>query len=236
MSRPRHHAIDRFPLIDGELSVGGVRLSLLAARVGRTPFYAYDRQLLRARVAELRAVLPAGLVLHYAVKANPMPAVVNCIATLVDGLDVASGAELLVALDAGVDPRDVSFAGPGKSEVELQQAVAAGILVNVESTREIQLLAEISQRLGREARVALRVNPDFELKSSGMKMGAGPSSLALTPNLSPQSSPKSVALNSHSRASTSSLARRICALKRSAKPRPKLSRWRCAWLSTRRGR
>jgi diaminopimelate decarboxylase len=166
--------IDRFPVVDGELSVGGVPLSLLAARVGGTPFYAYDRLLLTRRVAELRAALPAGISLHYAMKANPMPAVVCHMARLVNGLDVASGAELLVALDSGMDPREISFAGPGKSETELGQAVAAGVLVNAESMREVRLLAELSSRIGRQARIAVRVNPDFELKSSGMKMGGGP--------------------------------------------------------------
>ena len=167
-------AMERFPVRDGELTVGGIVLSLLAARVGSTPFYAYDRSLLKARVDQLRAVLPPQISLHYAMKANPMPAVVGCMAGLVDGLDVASGAELRVALDAGMSPRQISFAGPGKSQVELAQAVASGILLNVESVREIHTLAEIVQRMGRPARVAVRVNPDFELKSSGMKMGGGP--------------------------------------------------------------
>ena len=174
MSPPRHSAIERFPLIGEELSLGGLPLSLLAARVGSTPFYAYDRQLLTARVETLRAVLPSGISLHYAMKANPMPALVGHMARLVDGLDVASGEELRVALDTGMDPHEISFAGPGKSGAELSQAVAAGILINVESMRELGLLATIGQRLGRAARIAIRVNPDFELKSSGMKMGGGP--------------------------------------------------------------
>ena len=174
MSQRPHLAIEGFPLIGEELSVGGLPLSLLAARVGSTPFYAYDRKLLTARVEALRAVLPAEISLHYAMKANPMPAVVSHMAGLVDGLDVASGIELRVALDTGMDPREISFAGPGKSEAELSQAVAAGILINVESFRELGLLATIGQRLARAARVAIRVNPDFELKSSGMKMGGGP--------------------------------------------------------------
>ena len=89
MSAPRHSAIPRFPLIGEELSVGGVPLSLLAARVGSTPFYAYDRALLTARVEELRRVLPVEISLHYAMKANPMPAVVGHMARLVDGIDVA---------------------------------------------------------------------------------------------------------------------------------------------------
>jgi diaminopimelate decarboxylase len=158
----------------GELLVGGQRLSVLAARVGQTPFYAYDRSLLSQRVAQLRTALPRSLKLHYAMKANPMPAVVQCMAGLVDGIDVASAGELKVALDAGADPAEVSFAGPGKRDVELRQAVAAGVLVNVESMRELPALAEASQALGLPARVAVRVNPDFELKGSGMKMGGGP--------------------------------------------------------------
>ena len=171
---PTHAPMNQFPVQDGELVVGGLPLTRLAARVGQTPFYAYDRRLLSGRVAELRAVLPPAVKLHYAMKANPMPALVGHMAGLADGIDVASGGELKVALDAGANPRDISFAGPGKRPVELRQAVAAGILVNIESGREVGELAAISRELGLPARVALRVNPDFELKSSGMKMGGGP--------------------------------------------------------------
>ncbi len=171
---PRHAAMDQFPVAGGELLVGGIPLTRLAARVGRTPFYAYDRRLLEARVDALRRALPSGIMLHYAMKANPMPALVAHMARLVDGIDVASAGELKIALDAGADPHHVSFAGPGKQAAELTQAVAAGILVNVESARELPLLAQASDALGVPARVAVRVNPDFELKSSGMKMGGGP--------------------------------------------------------------
>ncbi len=171
---PTHAAMKQFPVEDGELVIGGMPLTQLAARVGRTPFYAYDRALLDRRVGELRAALPAGIKLHYAMKANPMPALVCHMAGLVDGIDVASDGELKVALDAGADPREISFAGPGKRRAELTQAVAAGILVNIESFREVTELAVIARELGLPARVAVRVNPDFELKSSGMKMGGGP--------------------------------------------------------------
>lgn len=154
--------------------VGGQPLTRIAERVGRTPFYAYDRALLRARVDWLRQHVPAEVELHYAVKANPMPALVGAMASLVDGLDVASAGELAVALDTGTDPTDISFAGPGKSEGELRQAIAAGVLLNVESPREVARIAALSRHLGLPARVAVRINPDFELKSSGMKMGGGP--------------------------------------------------------------
>jgi diaminopimelate decarboxylase len=163
-----------FPLCDGEVSLAGLPLSRLADRVGQTPFYACDRASLKARVLEIRRVLPPAVKLHYAMKANPMPALVCFMAGLVDGIDVASAGELKVALDAGADPGEISFAGPGKREHELRQAVASGVLVNVESMRELRLLEIIASDLGLPARVALRVNPDFELKGSGMKMGGGP--------------------------------------------------------------
>ena len=171
---PHHAPMPQFPVVAGELQIGGMTLSRLAERVGQTPFYVYDRNLIRKRVVELRATLPAGIDLHYAMKANPMPAVVALLAGLVDGIDVASAGELKVALDCGANPHDVSFAGPGKRDIELRQALAAGVLVNLESPREVAVLAEASQATGVAARVAVRVNPDFELKGSGMKMGGGP--------------------------------------------------------------
>jgi diaminopimelate decarboxylase len=171
---PSHAPMHQFTVTNGELEVGNVPLTRLAARVGQTPFYAYDRALLRARVAEVRRVLPPTVKLHYALKANPLPALVGLMASLVDGMDVASSGELKIALDAGVNPAEVSFAGPGKRDAELRQAVASGVLINIESLREVPLLERMSMKLGLAARVAVRVNPDFELKGSGMKMGGGP--------------------------------------------------------------
>lgn len=174
MSAPQHSPMDHFAVVDDCLQVNGVPLTRLAARVGRTPFYAYDRSLVAARVAHLREHLPAEIELHYAMKANPMPALVCYMAELVDGLDVASGGELRVALDSGMPSAEISFAGPGKNAAELEQAVASGILINIESPREIDLLAQAGRATGVPARVAVRVNPDFELKASGMKMAGGP--------------------------------------------------------------
>lgn len=162
-----------WPIEDDFLMVGGMSILKLAAQVGSTPFYAYDRRILAERVALLRKHLPPEIKLHYAVKANPMRAVVEFMAQHVDGLDVASGRELAVALGAGANPSEISFAGPGKSIAELEQAVAAGILLNIESAREVRELARVRDRLGKPPRTAVRINPAFELKSSGMKMGGG---------------------------------------------------------------
>ena len=148
-------------------------LNLAADIAGRTPFYLYDFAAVRHRVAELRAALPDGVLLHYAIKANPMPALVQRLAPLVDGLDVASHGELLTALGTAVDREQISFAGPGKRDPELAAAIAAGVVVNVESGDELARLRRIETAVGRSARFALRVNPDFQLSGSGMTMGGG---------------------------------------------------------------
>jgi diaminopimelate decarboxylase len=171
--RPAHAPQQHFAIADGCLQVGGIPLTRLAQRVGSTPFFAYDRQLLSGRVAHLRASLPAGIDLHFSVKANPMPAVVQHMAGLVDGFDVASASEMRVALDTPMAPAAVSFAGPGKTEAELTQAIAAGVVLSLESEREARSAARIGDRLGTRPRVLLRINPEFEMKSSGMKMGGG---------------------------------------------------------------
>lgn len=172
--RPVHPPMSQFPVIDDCLWIGGIPLTQLAARVGGTPFYAYERRLLDKRVALLRDVLPSAIQLHYAIKANPMPALVQHMTTRVDGFDVASLGEMKVALDAGMAPDAISFAGPGKRPVELAAALAASITVNLESARELETIARLGREQGRTPRVAVRVNPDFELKTAGMKMSGGP--------------------------------------------------------------
>ena len=160
--------------MDGELCVAGRAITEITAIAGRTPFYVYDKAAVQQRISNLRKVLPATLKLHYAIKANPMPALVEHVSTLVDGLDVASGRELKVALATNTPRGEISFAGPGKSDQELAAAVAAGIVINIESVGELRRIVRISADGGRSAQLAVRVNPDFELKTSGMKMSGGP--------------------------------------------------------------
>ncbi len=153
--------------------INGVAITQLAQRVGQTPFYAYDRSVIRQNIEQLRQHFGDLAHLHYAIKANPMPALVDFIAPLVDGLDVASGRELTVALNSGAPTHQISFAGPGKNETELLMALASGITINIESERELERIIDLSQQQGYLGNVAVRVNPDFELKTSGMKMGGG---------------------------------------------------------------
>ena len=171
--RPQHAPMSQFQVHDDCLHVGGMALTRLAQQVGKTPFYAYDRQRITDRIAFLRRHLPAEIHLHYAMKANPMPAVVQHMASLLDGIDVASGGELKIALDTPMRPDRISFAGPGKRDEELSCAIAAGIVLNMESEQEMERIASIGNRLSVRPKVAVRVNPDFELKSSGMKMAGG---------------------------------------------------------------
>jgi diaminopimelate decarboxylase len=171
---PKHPPHPFFGVADDCLTIAGRKLTDIAAEVGQTPFYVYAREYMTARAEHLRRSLPRGVHLHYAMKANPMPQVVQHMAGLVDGLDVASAREMQVALATGTPPERISFAGPGKTPAELASAVQAGIVLNVESELEVARLAEIARATGRRPQVAVRVNPDFELKTSGMKMGGGP--------------------------------------------------------------
>lgn len=156
---------------DGRLLIAGETAEAHVERAGDTPLFVYDAALLRARVAEFRAAMPAGLQLHYAIKANSYAPLLRSMAGLVDGFDVASEGEARMALATGMAPADISFAGPGKRDREIEAALKSGILLHVESAGELERIGRIAQRLGRQAPVALRVNPPFALKGAGMKMG-----------------------------------------------------------------
>jgi diaminopimelate decarboxylase len=178
------HAPILFRIDGNDMLIGGMPVRLLAERMGATPFYAYDRALMSARVAEVRAALPKDVRLHYAMKCNPMPDVVAHFVPMVDGVDVASANEMDVALAAGA--KHVSFAGPGKSTDDIERAVAAGIVLNIESERELRAAVKTGEALGRTPRIALRVNPSFELKASGMKMGGVPSQFGIDAERAPE--------------------------------------------------
>ena len=147
------------------------RMAAVVASAETTPAFVYDLGIVRDKVAALRAALPEGVAIHYAMKANPLPEMVAAIVPLVDGIDIASGGELVVACEAGAE--HISFAGPGKRDPELEAAIVAHITINLESDGEASRALAIAGRLGITPRLAVRVNPDFSLKGSGMKMGGG---------------------------------------------------------------
>jgi diaminopimelate decarboxylase len=154
--------------------LGGRAATTLAAEAGQTPFFVYDFNLVERRLKHLRERLPDALSVSYAVKANPMLPLVTRIGGLVDGFDVASAGEMRIALDAGVARDSISFAGPGKTNAELTQAIAAGIVLEIESEGELGRALRIGNAMGIAPNIAVRVNPDFSVKASGMRMGGGP--------------------------------------------------------------
>jgi diaminopimelate decarboxylase len=162
-----------YHVIDGELAIGGVTATALAEQAGDTPLFVYSSDHLRQRVADLRAAMPERLAIHYAMKANPFEPLLSLMNGLVDGFDVASGGELELALAAGVDAGRISFAGPGKRDRELERAISLGVTLNSESEGEVERAIAIGAKLGIQPRLAVRVNPSFDLKGSGMKMGGG---------------------------------------------------------------
>ena len=172
MNAAEHVSI--FGTTGGELVIGGMPLSRLASRVGGTPFFAYDRALMDARVDRLRELMPERIELSFAMKANPMPAIVQHLSLRVDRIDVASALEMQSALDTTIRPDRVSFAGPGKTPAEVRQAVAAGVIVEIESATELRRVLDAADDLALTPNVAIRVNPDFAVKGSGMRMGGGP--------------------------------------------------------------
>ena len=151
-----------FPRIDGELWAAESRVADLVAEFG-SPLYVYDAGVIEAAYWRIESAFAgADLLLAYSVKANSNLEILKRLRALGAGADIVSQGELHRCLAAGFSPSDVVFAGVGKTEVEMEAALEAGILAfNVESAEELQALGRVAERLGRTAPVALRVNPDI---------------------------------------------------------------------------
>ena len=156
----------------GMLVIGGQRADSLVERAGETPLFVYDLDMVLARIGRFRSAFP-GISLHYAIKANSYAPLLAKIAEVVDGLDVASSGEMRMALSSGIEPADISFAGPGKRDAELAAAIDAGVTINLESEGEAERALALGRARGRRPHLAVRVNPDFEIRGSGMRMGGG---------------------------------------------------------------
>ncbi|HEY0626311.1 MAG TPA: pyridoxal-dependent decarboxylase, exosortase A system-associated [Allosphingosinicella sp.] len=168
MTKPMGPIPAGFGSADGVLTIGGRNVVDLVREMGGTPLFVYDMGKVDAQIDHFRTLFP-GIQLHYAIKANSYAPLLTHIAKQVDGLDVASAGEMRMALEAGMSPDRISFAGPGKRDEELKAAIDAGVTINLESEGEAaRVLA-----LGGKPRLAVRVNPDFEIKGSGMRMGGG---------------------------------------------------------------
>jgi diaminopimelate decarboxylase len=157
-----HH----FTYRNGVLHAEDVSLVEIASRIG-TPFYCYSTATLERHYKVFAGVFAdVRALVCYAMKANSNQAVVKTLANLGAGADVVSEGELKRARAAGIPPERLMFSGVGKTARELAMAVDENILcVNVESEPELELLASIATSKGREARIALRVNPDIDAKT-----------------------------------------------------------------------
>jgi diaminopimelate decarboxylase len=168
------------------LVVGGRPITEIVDQVG-TPLFVYDGDILRDRYQAVRDAFPSFEV-FYSLKANPSLALIGFLRTLGAGAEIASGGELLLAKEVGFDPLDIVFAGPGKTDRELEEAIVSGIFaVNVESTRELERVAHLSRLVGIPARVALRINTSAGLSTVGggsagplhEQMAGGPSKFGI---------------------------------------------------------
>ena len=155
----------------GQLAIGGWNAEALVSEAGGTPLFVYDSRRIADQVSRFRAAFPE-IALHYAVKANPYAPLLEAIAQMVDGFDVASAGELGRVAHLGLP---ISFAGPGKRDQELETAIRAGITINLESEGEAERVLANCERERLTAKLAVRVNPPFGLKGSGQKMGGLPS-------------------------------------------------------------
>ncbi len=154
-----------FQYRDGVLCAEGVRLDVLAEKVG-TPFYCYSSATLERHYKVFSGALPSGSLIAFSVKANGNLAVLRTLARLGAGADVVSGGELAKALAAGIPGSKIVFSGVGKTRAEMRAALDAGIhQFNVESEPELLALNEVALAAGTRAPITLRVNPDVDAKT-----------------------------------------------------------------------
>jgi diaminopimelate decarboxylase len=166
-------------------SMGGHAMETIAARV-KTPFFAYSAEAMVRQVATLRDALGDHTELFFSIKANPSVGVCQVLERVGVGAELASIGELRVAQAAGFDPKKVLFAGPGKTNRELEEAVRFGIgAINVESMGELERLVAICRRLGKRQTVCLRINPKEQVQGAQMRMGGGATQFGLDEELMP---------------------------------------------------
>jgi diaminopimelate decarboxylase len=160
-----------FPPAGGKLHIGGAAISTLAAKYG-TPFFVYSREAIDEKWDLLRRTLPREFSILYSVKANPNQTILRHFLSKGAGLEIASGGEFCQALSAGCPPEKILFAGPGKTEAELELVLKQRIgEIHIESANEARRIGELCRRLGLTTKAAIRVNPDCEAEGGAMRMG-----------------------------------------------------------------
>lgn len=138
-------------------------------------FYIYELSRMRAKIVHLKEIMPAGVEIFYAMKANPHPVfLVTARQAGATGIEIASLGEGQKALTAGFHPTDIIFTGPGKSPEELAWSVQQGIrTIHIESLVEAYRLNAIAQQLNKTQDILLRVNPDFDIHDAQANFAGG---------------------------------------------------------------
>lgn len=182
-----YNPLDNFEIRDNSLCISGQTITDLIKSGLKPPCYIYSKAIIKRKIKLLRETLPAAVRIHYSIKANPFPELVNYIKDHVDGLEVSSLAEMKIALATGMSSENICLTGPGKSYEELEIAIKNKIVVSAESSLELHRLDEIGAEIMRKPLVLIRVNPTFTQKRAGMKMASGSSQFGIdaeeVPNL-----------------------------------------------------
>jgi diaminopimelate decarboxylase len=166
-------ALSHFQEKDGELVIGDKSITKIANEFN-TPFYIYDTSIIKWRYKQLKRIIPTEIEIYYAIKANSNIEILELIGGLYNGVDIASLGEMKTAMSARIPSMKMSFAGPGKTLDELSYAIKNNIgIISVENKEEIIYINNLSKSLNKVTSIVLRVNPDFDLTNSGMKMGGG---------------------------------------------------------------
>src|SRR5689334_4880008 len=156
----------------GELLIGGLAPEELVAEAGGTPLFIYDNNIVGGQIAALRAAMPDGLAVYYSVSANPYEPLLNFIGRYVEGFRVVSRGELEHLKRAGLAGIGMTFAGPGKTDDELQAGIAAGATISVESEGEAARAIRAGEQAGAKPKLAVRVNPPFSIDRRGLHVFA----------------------------------------------------------------
>ncbi len=171
--------LDNFEIRDNVLCISSQRITDLIKSGINPPCYIYSKQIVDKKINLLRDTLPKSIKIHYSIKANPLPELVNHIKDQIDGLEVSSLAEMKTALATGIDSQNICLTGPGKSYEELEIAIKNKIVISAESSLELHRLDEIGSEIMRKPSVLVRINPPFTQKRAGMKMASGSSQFGI---------------------------------------------------------
>lgn len=156
----------------GQLLIGGYSPDELVAEAGGTPLFVYDNNIVGAQVARFKGAMTDGIGLHYSVTANPYKPLLEFLGRYVDGFRVVSLGELRRLQEAQLAGIPMNFAGPGKLDVELEEAVRAGATISVESEGEAVRAIRAAERVGIQPRISVRVTPPFTIETGQVTLGS----------------------------------------------------------------